>query len=504
MLQRAVWEEMVEQRKEDILRRFADLGVGEKDVFREIVRARYLDYVLFRTPETRANQEYGLTQEDLLSEAERLTGEMLGKVPGDVETYALIYTLALTVDPMRYSGAEPASDLLSALVHCVLEQADTLGNSVLFAGADHYLTCLTDIFVTFRERQIAVTVADEAWRKPLSMIYARGRVISTEEVLSGSDRYDYIFYVGEDSADGARLWQDLQGRLTDKGRMDAYLPDNLLRSDDEEVQRILQGMAERCCVSALYHGVDGETETVCIRSGASDKRGRIVFGEIEASDGLRFCGKTALGRDAFAAAASWDCDLYAWNSSEAIQTLFTAGLLDPDFAVGSVFREVPAMKGTLGTYTVISPEAVTESCIRTDLVSEDIAADVKRAAAGDLAAVREADGLRCAVVPKELDGAAAAEGVMLFRPLEGYTAEYLKGYLDGPIGRLFLGTMSADGACQVCASRLLRMPLRRAPAETIGAVTALVRQSTEKLAAAEADWRRVKRDFVGLTMGGRG
>ena len=90
---------------------------------------------------------------------------------------------------------------------------------------------------------------------------------------------------------------------------------------------------------------------------------------------------------------------------------------------------------------------------------------------------------------------------MVLRPLEGYTAEYLKGYLDGPIGQLFLDAMSAGGVCRVCASRLLRVPVRRTSAERIGAVTAAVKQSTAALAAAEADWRRVKRDAVGLLMG---
>lgn len=493
---------MVDPIKEQKLRKFAALGVKEEDIFREIVRARHLDYVLFSTPEASMNREYGLTQEDLYAQAQRLTGETLGEVPGDAERYALIYTEALSVDPMLFSGAAPAGPLISAWVHQVLGRAETLGQSVLFAGAEQYLSCLTDIFVALRERSVSVALGDASWQKSLAMIYARGHVMTLEEAGAGADQYDYIFYVGTDSGASAACWQTLQGRLKAAGRMEAFLPDSLLRSDEEAVRPILRSMAERGVVSALYHAVDGEVETDLIVSGPADRTGRIVFGDMEAENGLHTSTRAALQRDAFAAADSWDYDLYAWNSHEAVQALLAAGLLDPDFAVGSVFREVQALKGTLGTYPVIRPEAVTDSCIRKDLVEEEIAADVKRAAAGDLAAVRTAEGLRCAVVPRELDGAAAVD-VMLLRPLEGYTAEYLKGYLDGPIGQLFMSTMTAGGACQICASRLLRVPLRRAQAETIGAVTALVRQSTAALASAEAEWRRVKRDFVGLTMGGQ-
>lgn len=489
----------MEQLKEEKIRKFAELGVAEADIFREIMRARHLDYVLFSQP---SNREYGLTQEALFEAAQKLTAEKLGAVPGDVETYAAIYTLALSVDPMMFAETAPVSAVTAALVRRAAAEAEKAGQTVLFAGAEQYLPCLTDIFVTLRGKRIAVAVADASWQEPVAMIYARGRSMTMEEIPGDTETYDYIFYAGTKDPACASYWQAMEAHLAEGGRMEALLPDELLRSDAEAVQSVFRRAAEARTVASMYHVVDGEEEKDLLSSGAAEPSGRMVFGELAEADGVvRTFDRAALGRADFAAADSWDYDLYGWNGSEAVQTILAAGLLDPDFAVGSVFRAVPAMKGTLGTYRVIHEEAVTDACIREDLVKEDVAADVKRVEAGDLVLVKRAGGLCCAVVPPSLAGAAAAEGVMVLRPLEGYTAEYLKGYLDGPIGQLFLDAMSAGGVCRVCASRLLRVPVRRTSAERIGAVTAAVKQSTAALAAAEADWRRVKRDAVGLMMG---
>ena len=120
------------------------------------------------------------------------------------------------------------------------------------------------------------------------------------------------------------------------------------------------------------------------------------------------------------------------------------------------------MKGTLGTYPVIRGEAVTESCVRADLVKEEPAADVKRAEAGDLLLTVRGGRLISAVLPETLSGAATAGDVIVLRPVGEYTAEYLKVYLDGPVGALFLDAMSTESGVHACASRLLRVPVRRA------------------------------------------
>lgn len=87
-----------------------------------------------------------MSQEDLRKAAEKLTAEKFGPVPGSAETYAYIYSLALSVDPMLFAdGAAPVSPLLGAMVSEAVSRAEKAGNTVLFAGAEQYLPCLTDI-----------------------------------------------------------------------------------------------------------------------------------------------------------------------------------------------------------------------------------------------------------------------------------------------------------------------------------------------------------------------
>lgn len=490
----------MDQQQEKV-RQFAAYGVKENEIFREIMRARHLDYVLFSRPESRSNREYGLSQEELYEAAQKLTAETLGAVPGPAESYAAVYTLALSVDPMDFSGADGPSRALAAVLRQAEARAETAGQTVLFAGAERYLARLTEIFVALRNKRIAVALADETWRQPLSLIFGRGRIMTMDDIPGDEERYDYIFYAGADGAETLSFWQAMEDHLADGGVMEALLPSGLLRAEEGPARETLRSMAARRTVSSMYHLVDGEMEEDLVATGGEDRDGRILFGELDCTDGLRRWDRAAISRDAFAAADSWDYDLYGWNGSEAVQTILAAGLLDPDFAVGSVFRAVPAMKGTLGTYRVIPAEAVTDACVREDLVKERPASDVKRVEGGDLLVVKRPGGIRCAVVPDRLAGAAAADGVTVLRPLDRYTAEYLKVYLDGPLGGLFLDAMTTGGACHVCASRLLRLPVRRASDEQIGTLTARVKESTAALAAAEENWRTVKRDAVGLLMG---
>lgn len=489
----------MDQLKEEKISRFAALGVAAEDIFREIMRARHLDYVLFQNP---SNREYGVSQEDLRKAAEKLTAEKFGPVPGSAETYAYIYSLALSVDPMLFAdGAAPVSPLLGAMVSEAVSRAEKAGNTVLFAGAEQYLPCLTDIFVRLRGKRIAVALADGEWKEPVAMIYARGRAMTMDEIEEDTERYDYIFYAGKNEEESLALWRAMGAHLTDGGSMEALLPSEILRSESAAARAVLREAAESCTVSSMYHAVDGGEEKDLITSGARDVSGRIVFGEAADEGGIRLLDRAALSRESFARAESWDYDLYAWNGSEALQTILAAGLLDPDFAAGSVYKAVLPMKGTLGTYPVIRGEAVTESCVRADLVKEEAAADVKRAEAGDLLLTVRGGRLISAVLPETLSGAAAAGDVIVLRPVGEYTAEYLKVYLDGPVGALFLDAMSTESGVHACASRLLRVPVRRADAERIAQVTDLVRRRTAALAAAEAAWRAAKRDSVGLMMG---
>lgn len=479
--------------KENMLKKFAALGVAEADAFREIVRARYLDAEIFKVPKY---SEYGISQEDFFRLAKELTEESLGPVPGNEELYGYIYSAAMSVDPMEYADVPRASEILAAVVHHAVQSA-AAHKKILFAGAERYLALLTNIFVALKGRDITVTVADEEWRKPLSMIYTKGRWVSPETLAAEEETYDFIFLAAETGAE----WRRIAGKLSGNGVMEALLPDAAL-SETGAAEDERKREAESCRVSFLYHVVDGEREEEFFSYGKAEPAGDIAIGEAGAVDGC-FHGdvKLSMTRQNFAAAESWDYDLYAWNGSPALQTILSAGLLDPDFAAAGAFRAVTAMAGTRGAYPFVSAEAVTDAGVRLDLVVEKETENVKRIEAGDLLVCVKQGEVVTAVVPALLKEAAAAEEIIALRPIGNYTAEYLKAYLDGPLGQLFIKTMKAREEVHLSAARLLRVPIKKVESEgTMADITARVREATEALMEKETEWRRVKLDAVNLMM----
>lgn len=493
----------MDQLKEEKIKEFAALGVAEKDIFKEIVRARYLDYEIFSNAKnlTYEISQYGISQADLHAAAKRLTNELFGPVPEDMSTFIAIYSLALSVDPMLFAeGALPVSPMTAAVLAHAIERAKE-GKTVLFAGADRYMRRLTDVFVGLRTQNVAVAMADVRWKDPVEKIYTRCRAMLEDELYDDPLTYDHIFYAGEDTEASAALWAKLHSLLAENGKMDALFPDSFLRSESEEIRKTLAEVAKSCRVASFCHVTDGEEEMALLTSEASQGDGRITFCEAEPrADAFKSEARLAMARADFAEAASWDFDLYAYNGNPSLQTIFAAGLLDPDFAVGSAFKAVPALRGTMGTYRVVSAEAVEPSGVREDLVTETVISDAAHIAAGDLVVTVKEDELVSAVAGEALEGSAAGAGVWVFRPVAEYTAEYLKVYLDGPIGKLLASVMKTNAGLAVSASRILRLPLRRADEERIELITMLVARTTKKLAAAEADWRRAKRDSVGLMM----
>lgn len=482
--------------KENIVQKMAALGVPEKEIFREMMRARNLDFIIFSD---RKNADNGLTQEDLYKEAVRLTTDSIGPVPGNEDTYAYIYTVGMSADPLLFAPELPElSPVKKEILRHAIEAAGK-GKSVLFAGADAYLAMMTEIFVALKGRHIAVSVADSAWHKRVQLIYGRGHVMKAEELAADTDKYDYIFFAAE-GEDAGTVWASLRLRLSPNGVLEVLASDEVL-AKDEAAKAEAKAEADECRISSFHHVVDGEEEAELALCGAAEPEGTLSIGEAALEgETLHFFKKLSMTRKNFAAAESWEYDLYAYNGNQALQTILSAGLVDPDFSVGSVFKEIKALKGTLGTYPIIEKDAVTEAGIRLDLVQENVVGDVKRAAEGDLVLCDKEGRLSCAVVPKVLDGAAVGKGLFVFRPLDAYTAEYLKAYLDGPIGQLFLSTMRAGKDYCLAGSRVLRVPLPQSGEAAIQEITIHVKLVTEKLMEAEEDWRKAKLDAINRMM----
>ncbi len=482
--------------KEEKIAQFAALGVSEKDIFKEIVRARYLDYVIFSK---RENEEFGLSPEEFREKADALSGETFGHVPEDAERFAYIYTAAMSVDPMLFAeNAGEVSAMTRAILKKGLETAEALpaGKTVLFAGAERYLPCLTDIFVSLRNKRIAMTIADAEWRETAQKIYARGRAMAPADVSSDTESYDYIFFMGGADDATESLLAALLAHLKDGGAMDALLPREFCTE-----RPVLTDLARSYRTEHFCHVTDGETERLYLHIADATADGTILFGEGTADgESFRMEDRLSMKRADFAAAENWDFDVYAYNGNPTLQAILGAGLLDPDFAVGNRYKAVPKLIGTMGRYPVITAAAVESSGIRAEFVKEEEISDVRRVAAGDLLIAATEDGIATAVVGEEWDGVAVSSELFALRPLEGFTGEVLKAYLDGPVGRLFLETMETGRTWHICHERLLRIPMKNLSDEQIRAVTAAVKDATAKLSAAEETWREVKRAAAKLML----
>ena len=185
-------DEEIQKAKESFLR----MGVAEKSIFSEIMRARYLDYNLFLNP---TNAEYGVTIESLY-ENMKLTSDKFGDYTGNEETYANVYTLAMRINPMDFAtGVIKAGDDLRGLIEFVISEAKQSGKTILFAGADHYIYMLPKIFYDLNDCRIAVAVKSEVWKKNLSNLFPRGRIMLEKEIFHDEELYDYIFFFEKDS-----------------------------------------------------------------------------------------------------------------------------------------------------------------------------------------------------------------------------------------------------------------------------------------------------------------
>ena len=122
----------------DAIETFARYGVPKERIFNEVMRARYLDYVLFLNP---TNVQYGISIDDLYENMKK-TADKLGMYEGDADTYAKVYTLALRVEPMVFAPAVPkAPEEMHGLLAAAVKKANEAGNTILFTGADRKNGC---------------------------------------------------------------------------------------------------------------------------------------------------------------------------------------------------------------------------------------------------------------------------------------------------------------------------------------------------------------------------
>lgn len=481
----------------DATETFGRYGVPKDRIFKEVMRARYLDYVLFQNP---SNQEFGVSIEDLY-ESMKKTADELGMYEGDADTYARVYTLALRVDPMVFAGNVPKTPgHLKEILQEAVQKAKQAGKTVLFTGADRYLNELALIFGELGGKRIAAALEDASRKPDVQRLFPRGRIMPESELTGDAERYDYIFNLEEESPVHA---EKLSHLLAEKGTMDIVMPYSFLKDSTAESAAARQTLAKSGRLAQYYDAeIDGE-EYAFLRFEKEEMQ-EILFGEADFSEGC-FKGypQMIMSTADFLRADDWNYDIYLYNSIPAVQAILCGNILDMDFSLGCVCEAVQEEELPAGIRSFLPAEAVQESGLRKDLLISRRPEKGEKGICtckGDLAIAASRGKVMISVITED-EPIRAGKGIFLFRPKEQYTAEYLKLFLDGPVGHLFLDAMKSGDTYHFTHSRILRIPVPKAERETIEKATAVCREVTEQLAAAEANWRQAKKESVALMMG---
>lgn len=470
----------------DATETFARYGVPEHRIFTEIMRARYLDYALFQSTE---NRQYGVSIEDLYENMKK-TSDTLGLYEGDADTYVRAYTLALRVDPMAFApDVTEKENSLSFLLKRICERAKEGGHTVLFSGAERYLFQTPHISDALADCRLAFAVKEGPWKKRLQLLFPRCRVMTEKELEDDTVTYDYIFQLAEEGNHSlARL-------LKEDGLIDVMISYPWLQSEEMKEDRSAWQKSRKL---EIYEdmAVDGR-EYAFLQFKKEEASLLSFYNTLSFGDRFTRTKLFDITAQDFAGADEWNFDMFAFNAWPPLQTLLAGHLLDMGHTIGTAYSEIKAEE-TEEAIPVLSAEDIREYGIFHEEGNEEKAGKKAIILHGGDLALSIYDGEIHMIPVPEGKTYVAGKGVFGFRGT--ISSWYLKLYLDGPVGRLFLETMKSGKGYAFTPSRFLRIPIPWADERIITEGEKLCREAVEKLADAEENWRLAKRRSVGLIM----
>lgn len=484
---------MTNQDIRDAIETFARYGVPKDRIFNEVMRARYLDYVLFLKPE---NKEYGVSIEDLYKNMEK-TAEKLGMYEGDADTYVKAYTLALRVEPMVFApNLPPSPKEVQAIIEEAISTAKEESKTVLFTGIDHYLPYISSIFKKLATQRVAVELQDSSWKSKIQLLFPRGRVMDEEILAHDEEKYDYIFNFETVSMAHA---DQLTHLLAENGKMDLLVSNEVLVKEGEEEKKAKNHFSSLQTLHTFYDVDIAGKEYAFLRFG-KEQISELSFGEaaIE-NEKFKAYPEMKVPTSLFQEAEDWNYDVYLFNSIIPIQTILSGNVLQMEHQIGSHYyllkKEVceeeflPILgKQSLEGYSIYIPIMPSNAKGKLGIVAQK----------GDLV-IAEVNGLVKTVVLEE--PYLVTDDILVLRSFDEYTTYYLKLFLDGPVGELFLSTMKAGNHMHLTPSRLLRIPLPKAERKEIDEITSLCIERMRALEREEKAWQEAKIKSVGLMMG---
>lgn len=480
-------------------KKFAALMVPGARIFDEIMRAYYLDYHLFSHHEV---AECGLTMEELYAQM-NLTFDELGTYAGNAEQYAQVFTLAMQVNPMDFAPGVVKDGMdWQNFVADLIENLKSAGKNILLSGADGYLYRLPWIFYELQDKEITVILDDEVWRKKLSFLFPKSSIISFDELDNVSVSFDFIFHCEKKNLERISL---LHRHMKDTGVMKALVAYDRLVDSAAEQESARQFVAKERVVTEYYDIVlcDDEWGLLDISHGPANS---IDFGEARIEgEKVKKYKALSIPMEDFISCDDWNYDLYRYNASAALQTLLGTGMLSLEHTIASEYRAVSEVVVAEEKIKFIPSEAWEEDLgLRSDLIHDEMVKEsisLKGVQKGDILLSCDEHKVHMAVVYDEGDHLFVSSSVIVLRPQSYYTGEYLKSYLEGPVGHLFMDIFNAGGYMILPLHRLLRIPLPKTDEEKVKEVTEKGKAAVELLAKAGENWRMVKRESIGLMMG---
>lgn len=480
----------------NVKEKFARWKVPENQIFNEIMRVYQLDYRMFLNP---SNSEYGVTVEDLY-EYMKETTDTFGPYEGTKEDYAALYTLAMQVNPMDFApGVVKDGKDVQNFVADLLEVMKAHGKSILLSGADHYLYRLPWILFDLADKDITVAVEDDDWREKLGFLFPRKQVISTRDLEENGKKYDFIFHCAKKEIQSLPC---VYGHLKETGSMRALVAYDVLTAGAHEKER--RQLAQEGHV-ATYYDLTMEGEEWGLLDITPKVASHIDFGDaVIEGETVHKYKALSLSMEDFIKSDDWSYDLYRYNASMALQTLLGAHLLSTDHTVGMIYEPVPGEKVENKTIRLIPAGAWEEDLgLRHDLIREEqvrTAATYTPVRQGDLLLFCDGHEVHMAVVDGGEPPLYVDSSVLVLRSKSYYTGDYLKVYLEGPIGGLFMDMFRLGGHMSLPLHRLLRIPVPKAIEDIVDEVTKKGQEGTALLRSAGENWRKVKRDSVQLMM----
>ena len=398
---------------------------------------------------------------------------ILGYFPGDRDFFLTVYKIAQEIDLIEYAVNlyqnyrfghmhifSPAylTEYISGLID------DSRAQSILITEAEKNLSGLKDLVEKHQMSSITLTTSNERMHKLLKLAFEKYSNVSIVQQsiyqqLPADARFDFIYslpdFVGrvkpaEENYFSSRpdvvAVKNLVGHLSEGGRLVAVIPARLTFAGGSEARL-------RSYITANY-----QLEAVCalpettfkphaaiktyMLTISTVKKDNVTVGSFDCDNGTLYLSrqKTVPSAD-LAAHNDWRIDLLLLDNDEYIKRYKASNVRRVKlYEVAEVFRGKSVLKKDIkpGKILVLNISNITDAGIDyagMDSIDED-ERKIKRyeLADGDIVLSCRGSAIKTAVFRRQKNTVIASANVMVIRPNNRVLSDYLKIFLESPVG----------------------------------------------------------------------